>query len=123
MDDMVNLFGAEYEAPPACSENACATKQVKAGKKESKGTSTGKSEKLTDDTELDIRKFQVKIYNEVYDYVAPADKEKVTISDVRQWLVSQGYTELTKDRAAFTWVTPDEGAKMLVAGVKFEKMG
>jgi hypothetical protein len=131
---MENLFGAEFDAPPEspcvenqCAENSCATPtQGKGKKKSSKDVASGKTstvERLTDDTVLDVRQFRVKIYNEVYDYAAPEDQEKVTIGDIRQWLVTQGYSELTKERATFVWAKPEEGEKFLVAGVKFEKMG
>ncbi len=127
---MENLFGAEFDAPTEspcaenqCAENSCATKGK--SKKGSKGNAskTPSIDRLSEDTVLDLRQFPVKIYNEVYNYVAPEDQEKVTIGDIRQWLVTQGYSELTKERATFTWVKPEEGEKFLVAGVKFEKMG
>lgn len=131
---MENLFGEEFETPAEnpCAENqstknSCsAATQGKGKKKGVKNNSTSSSstvEKLTDDTVVDLRQVRVKIYNEVYDYVAPEELEKVTIGDIRQWLVTQGYTELTKERAVFVWVKPENGEKFLVAGVKFEKMG
>ncbi|WP_054697687.1 hypothetical protein [Syntrophomonas palmitatica] len=125
MDGMVNLFGDEF-TENGCEQNACAAeKPAKAkGKKSStSGGTTTITPKLTDDSALEVRSCRVKIYNEFYDYVVPEDKETPTIGDVRQWLVGQGYTELTKDRATFVWVTPEEGEKFLVAGVKFEKQG
>jgi hypothetical protein len=125
---MENLFGAEFDAPPEspcaenqCAENSCATQRK--GKKKGKEATKSTVERLTDETVLDLRELKVKIYNETYDYVAPEDQEKITIGDIRQWLVTQGYSELTKERATFTWVKPEEGEKFLVAGVKFEKMG
>lgn len=117
---MTNLFGEEFEAAPACAENSCAEKPQKKGKK---GAAPATVTKITDDTVIEQREVTVKVYNETFTYTAPEDQEIVTIGDIRQWLVAQGFTELTKERSSFVWAEPEGAEKILVAGVKFEKQG
>lgn len=118
--DMENLFGADYEEP----QNGCEAPAPKVQKGKKGSTSTSTKSKMDDETPLETRQLQVKIYSDFYMYEAPEDLEKPTIGDVRKWLVAQGFSELTKERAQFAWIKPDgETEKYLYAGVKFEKQG
>lgn len=118
-----------FDTPPenSCAENACAQTQNKKGGKSGKTTTakTPTTPKLALTTELETRSFRVKMYQDFYNFEAPEDKEKPTIDDVRLWLVAQGFSELTEERAQFVWIEPkgDGEEKYLYAGVKFEKQG
>lgn len=119
--DMDNLFGSEFDH----DENGCATTNPVIKKSKKTGTTTAPATpKMGEDTPLEARLVQVKVYNDFYHYEAPEDLETPKVGDVRKWLVARGFSELTVERAQFVWIKTDDIAeKFLFAGVKFEKQG
>lgn len=119
--EMENLFGAEFAEP----NNCCAAPTNKKSKqKKPTATIATTAAKMSEDTPLEVHQMQVKVYNDFFLYEAPEELEIPKVGDVRKWLVAQGFSELTAERAQFVWIKPDDEAdRYLYAGVKFEKQG